>query len=83
MADPTTTVKVRTLTRDRIRDVNPGMSADESINRALDALEHHRLLLETSSDAARLSRDPGYLAEIAALQDYMSTPLDQLEQDAG
>lgn len=78
-----TTVKVRAATRDRLREANPDMSADESINRALDALDHHRLAREMSEDARRLSDDPAYLAEIANLRDYLATPLDQLAEDAG
>ena len=69
-AAQTTTVRVKTSTRDRINAYgrDHDQTVDEVIIAGLEALETERRRRRAEYDAARLSRDPDYLADIADVQ---------------
>jgi lysine/ornithine N-monooxygenase len=63
----TTTIRVKTTTRDRIRTLGGGRSADDVILAALNELERRRINDLMREQSLAISRDPAELAEAQAI----------------
>jgi hypothetical protein len=65
-----TSLRVKSSTRDKVAQYGRthDLTADEVVLAGLKALEWEALRKRAQYEAARLSRDPEYLAEIAAVQ---------------
>lgn len=70
----TTTVKVRTTTRDLLREIGTSrrQSADQVITAALEAMRKDERRLLAAAEARSIRDDPHDLAEIAAIQADMA-----------
>ena len=70
----TTTVKVRTSTRDLLREIGASrhQSADQVITAALEAMREDERRLLAAAEARAIRDDPRDLAEIAAIQADMA-----------
>lgn len=66
----TTTVKVRTSTRDLLREIGAArhQSADQVITAALESMRHDERRRLAAAEARAVRDDPEDLAEIAAVQ---------------
>ena len=76
-APSSTTVKLNSVTRERLRDHDG--TADQVINEALDALDREAYRRQAEADALRLAADAGDVAELAEIRALLNTPLDRLE----